>query len=264
MKTEGRRILVHGHRGARARPENTIPAFQYAIEHGADVLELDVAVTKDDVPVVSHYPVPNQTICSGPAAGRPIRSLTLAELDRYDCGTKRNPLFATQVPAPGAKIPTLDAVFALGGGNAVQFNIEIKIFGERPDLTPGPELFTRLIYDLIRNHKLERRAIVQSFDPRTLRAMKRLDPSIPRGALFETERDWDGVAREFEATILSPEYRLVSRERVSKAHAAGQRVIPWTVNRPNDWAKLADAGVDAIISDDPERLIRWLEERGLR
>src|SRR6204780_676967 len=62
----GKRILVHGHRGARARrPENTLPAFRYAIEQGVDVLELDVAVTKDNVAVVSHDPLINATICSG-------------------------------------------------------------------------------------------------------------------------------------------------------------------------------------------------------
>src|SRR5579864_7264506 len=80
------RILVHGHRGARARrPENTLPAFRYAIEQGVDVLELDVAVTKDNVPVVSHDPLINATICSGPKTGIPIHTLTLAELREYDC-----------------------------------------------------------------------------------------------------------------------------------------------------------------------------------
>ena len=70
--------LVHGHRGARAmRPENTIPAFEYAISVGVDVLELDMAVTKDDVLVVSHDPLLNPEICQGPRAEIPIRTLTL-------------------------------------------------------------------------------------------------------------------------------------------------------------------------------------------
>src|SRR6266478_9969810 len=99
-----RRILVHGHRGARARrPENTLPAFQYALDQGVDVLELDVAVTKDNVAVVSHDPLINAAICSGPKTGVPIHTLTLAELKAYDCGGKQNPLFATQVPDPGTE-----------------------------------------------------------------------------------------------------------------------------------------------------------------
>src|SRR5580658_3438181 len=170
------RILVHGHRGARARrPENTLPAFRYAIEQGVDVLELDVAVTKDNVAVVSHDPTINATICSGPKTGIAIRTLTLAELKEYDCGAKQNPSFATQVPVPGTHMPALDEVFDLGRGNTVEFNVETKISADNPEWTPGPEAFTQLVLDLIRKHGIEQRVILQSFDPRTLRAMKKLD-----------------------------------------------------------------------------------------
>jgi glycerophosphoryl diester phosphodiesterase len=241
------RILVHGHRGARARrPENTLPAFRYAIEQGVDAIELDVVVTRDDVVVVSHDPWID---------GVAIRALTFAELSEYDCGAKQNPLFPTQVPVPGARIPALDEVFALGRGNAVQFNVETKIFAEA---------FTQSILDLIRKHAIERRVILQSFDPRTLRVMKKLDPSIRRAALFEEQGDWLAIAGEFEATICAPELHLVTPERVAEAHAAGLQVIPWTANNPQDWASLVDARVDAIISDDPASLIAWLKEKGLR
>lgn len=265
MGLNGPRILVHGHRGARARrPENTLPAFRYAIERGVDVLELDVAVTKDNVAVVSHDPLINATICSGPKTGIPIHTLTLAELKEYDCGAKQNPLFATQVPVPGTRVPTLDEVFDLSRGTSVQFNVETKIFADHPELTPGPEAFTQMILDLIRKHRIEQRVILQSFDPRTLRVMKELDPGIRRSALFEKQADWPEIAREFEATIFSPEYHLVTPERVTAAHAAGMQVVPWTVNKPDDWAKLVDARVDAIISDDPASLIAYLKEKGLR
>jgi len=265
MADAKRRILVHGHRGARARrPENTIPAFQYAIGIGVDVLELDVAVTKDNVAVVSHDPHINAMICSGPKLGVAIHELTVAELQEYDCGAKKNPGFAEQEPVPGTHIPTLNEVFELGKGNSVQFNVETKIFADHPELTPAPEPFTQMILDLVRKHKLESRVILQSFDPRTLRVMKRLDPSIPRAALFETQRDWMEVAQEFEATLFSPAYRLVTPEKVAQAHAAGMQVVPWTADRPSDWQKLADAGVDAIITDDPAALMAWLNARGLR
>jgi glycerophosphoryl diester phosphodiesterase len=265
MGLSNRRILVHGHRGARARrPENTLPAFRYAIGQGVDVLELDVAVTQDNVPVVSHDPLINATICSGPKTGIPIHTLTLAELREYDCGAKQNPAFATQVPVPGTHVPTLDEVFDLSKGTAVEFNVETKIFADHPEYTPGPEAFTQLILDLVRKHGIEKRVILQSFDPRMLHAMKKLDPSIRRAALFEVEREWPEVAREFEATHMSPLYSLVTKERVSWAHAAGLEVVPWTVNKPEDWAKLADDGVDAIISDDPAALIAWLKSRGMR
>jgi len=260
-----RRILVHGHRGARARhPENTLPAFRYAIAEGVDAIELDLAVTKDHVVVVSHDPVINPVICSGPRQGIPIYTLTLAELREYDCGAKKNPEFRDQVPAPGTRIPVLDEVFDLALGNSVQFNVETKIFADRPELTPDPETFTKLIRDLVRKHKLEHQVMLQSFDPRTLRVMRRLEPSIPRAALFEEQRDWNEVAREFEATLFGPEYRLVTPERVAEAHEVGMNVVPWTVNEPEDWQKMADAGVNAIITDDPAALIGWLRQRGLR
>jgi glycerophosphoryl diester phosphodiesterase len=265
MGSNSRHILVHGHRGARARrPENTLPAFRYAIGEGVDFLELDVAVTKDNVLVVSHDPLMNATICAGPKLGIPIHTLTLAELKEYDCGAKQNPLFKTRVPVPGTRVPTLDEVFDLSRGNAIQFNVETKIFADHPELTPGPEVFTKMILDLIRKHGIEQRVILQSFDPRTLRVMKKLDPSIRRAALFEVEREWPEVAREFEATHLSPLYSLVTKERVAWAHSAGLEVVPWTINKPEEWAKLADDGVDAMISDAPASLIAWLKGKGLR
>ena len=251
MGSNHRRVLVHGHRGARARfPENTLPAFRYAIEQGVDFLELDVLVTKDDVPVVVHDALID---------GIPIYALTLAELKEYDCGAKQNPLFETQIPVPGTRVPTLDEVFDLSRGTTVQFNVETKIFADHPELAPGPDAFTGMILDLIRKHGIDERIILSSFDPRALRAMKKLDPSIRRAALFEVERDWPEVAREFEATHLNPLYSLVTKEQVSWAHSAGLEVVPWTVNKPEDWEKLVDDGVDAIISDDPARLIAWLK-----
>lgn len=225
---------------------------------------MDVVVTGDNVVVVSHDPVIDSAICSGPKTGIAIRNLTLAELREYDCGAKQNPLFATQVSVPGTRVPALDEVFGLGHGNIVQFNVEVKIFADHPEWTPGPEEFTQLILDLIRKHGIEQRVILQSFDLRPLRVMKRLEPGIRRAALFEQQADWPDIAREFEAAICAPEYHLVTRERVAQAHAAGLQVVPWTVNNAEDWAKLVDARVDAIISDDPASLLAWLGEKGCR
>ena len=112
------KILVHGHRGARAvLPENTIPAFEHAIEAGADVIELDLAVTRDNVPVVSHDPVLKETLCQGDGPTRVIREMTLAELKRWDCGSLRAPGFPRQQPVHGARIPTLDEVLSFLADN---------------------------------------------------------------------------------------------------------------------------------------------------
>ncbi|HLK20224.1 MAG TPA: glycerophosphodiester phosphodiesterase [Bryobacteraceae bacterium] len=254
------RILVHGHRGARAmRPENTIPAFQYAIGIGVDFLEMDVAVTKDNVLVISHDPHVNKSICQGPHPGIAIHELTLAELREYDCGALKNRLFPKQEPVPGTRIPTLDEVLSLGEGNQVQFNIETKSFPDHPELTPPPDVFAKMMLDVIRNHKMESRSIVQSFDFRTLRAMKQLAPDIRLAALWEgKKRPFVEIAAEAQASIISPEYHLVTPEEVKAAHDAGLQVVPWTANTPEAWQKLIDAGVDAIISDDPASLISYL------
>src|ERR1700755_1599202 len=91
------RILVHGHRGARGRrPENTLPAFQYAIDIGVDALELDMAVTGDHVIVVSHDPKLEKPVCSGPQPVAIIRQLTLSQVKGWDCGAEHNPKFPFQ------------------------------------------------------------------------------------------------------------------------------------------------------------------------
>jgi glycerophosphoryl diester phosphodiesterase len=259
-------ISVHGHRGARAvLPENTLPAFEHAIDVGADVIELDVAVTKDNVPVVSHDPIVNEVICSGTARTRVIRELTLAEVKRFDCGAKANPEYPKQKPRPGTPIPTLDEVFALAPKGNFRFNVETKLFRDRPELTPTPAEFARLVLDSVRRHKLERRVMLQSFDFRTLHEMKKLAPEIPLAALYSGEtRDFVAIAREAGASIIAPQYRLVTAEQVRRAHQAGLKVVPWTANRQEDWAKLVQAGVDEIITDDPAELIAYLKAASLR
>src|SRR5437868_8899934 len=95
-------VKVHGHRGARAlRPENTLPAFEYAIAAGVDALELDMAVTKDNVIVVSHDPELRAPICTGRRDGAVIHELTLAEVRQWDCGASQNPAFPKQQPVTG-------------------------------------------------------------------------------------------------------------------------------------------------------------------
>jgi glycerophosphoryl diester phosphodiesterase len=259
-------IEVHGHRGARAmRPENTLPAFEYAIAQGVDVLELDAGVTKDNVVVVSHDPFLAKPVCSGPREKAVIYELTLAEVRQWDCGALRNPQFPTQTPVPGTPMPTLDEVLALASKGDFRFNIETKIFSDHPTITPDPDEFVALILQVIRRHHLESRVILQSFDFRTLRSMKKQAPEIKLSALYAgPPKSFVDLGREAGAEIVSPEHRLVSKDQVDAAHKAGFLVVPWTANAPNDWDRLIASGVDAIISDDPASLIAHLKMRKLR
>jgi glycerophosphoryl diester phosphodiesterase len=259
----GRRILVHGHRGARARrPENTLPGFEYAISVGADALEMDVAVTRDDVVVVSHDPKLNRLICRSPDPPRAIRDLTLAELERWDCGALQNPRFRNQTPIPGARVPTLDQVLNLSDRGHFLFNIEVKSFPERPALSPPPERFADLVHQAIRRHKLQGRTIVQSFDFRILHAMRKLAPEIRLGALYAgPPKSFVAIAHRAGAEIVAPYHRLATARQVGAAHEAGLEVVVWTANRPRDWRRLIAAQVDAIITDDPEALRTYIEGR---
>ncbi|WP_263358690.1 glycerophosphodiester phosphodiesterase [Acidicapsa ligni] len=273
-------ILVHGHRGARSwRPENTIPAFKFAIENGVDVLELDLAVTKDNQLVVSHNPTlapnsyPGERICSGPklAPKTPIRTMTLAEVREYDCGSVALPGFPTQVPVPGTKVATFDEVLDLAQGTTVQFNVETKSFPNHPELTPSPAEFVALIVAAIKKHNVDpSRIILQSFDWRTLAEMRKQWPAIRLSALVgrpqydalmghtDPTKDLVAIAKETGAEIISPEWMLATPEQVAAAHQYGAQVAPWTADTAEEWQKLADAHVDAIITDDPVGLLAWL------
>ena len=260
-------IQVHGHRGARAmRPENTIPAFEYAIDQGVDAIEMDVAVTKDEVLVISHDPVLNPEICRGLAGTKVIREMTFAELRKWDCGSLPNPHFPKQTPVPGTRIPSLEEVLGLASRGKFLFNIETKIFKDKPQYTPPPERFAELLLHAIDRHQLRPRVIVQSFDFRTLQELKKLAPDIRLAALDEDEKlgDFVTVARSAGAGIISPEKGMVTPSRVVAAHQARLQVIPWTANTPQEWDALIAAGVDAIISDDPAALIAYLKQKKLR
>lgn len=257
------RILVHGHRGARAlRPENTLPAFEYAIAQGVDALELDMAVTKDNVLVVSHDPMLHPPVCSGPVPEAVIHELTLAQVKEWDCGKVQNPAFPRQQTIPGTRMPTLDEVFALAPKGKFLFNVETKIFADHPELTPSPEEFVRLVLVEVRKHHLESRVILQSFDFRTLHAMKKAAPEIALSALYSGDpKDFTAIGKESGAGIISPEFHLATPEQVRAAHAAGLQVAPWTADTPEDWDRLIAAKVDAIITDDPAGLLERLGRR---
>jgi glycerophosphoryl diester phosphodiesterase len=232
-----RRVLVHGHRGARAvLPENTLAAFEYAIGVGADAIEMDVAVTRDDVPVISHDPrLPY---------GERIRDLSISDVRRL-------------VP----DIPTLEEVLELRRCGAFLFNIELKSFPRRPRCSPHPERFAGLAAQAVLRAGVEGRTLIQSFDFRVLHALEAIAPEIPRAALFELlrGRNFATIARRAGVRTVSPWFRLVTAKRVAAANAAGVEVITWTANKPRQWRRLIAAGVRGIITDDPAGLIAYLE-----
>lgn len=268
---------VHGHRGARSsRPENTLSAFRFALQAGVDSLELDLNVTKDDVLVVTHDPFLNPAICQT-GEGKPlpkrllIRELTLKELQAYDCGARVHPRFPRQVAQPGERIPTFEAVLEWLAGEkdprarTVGLNVETKSEEEHPQYAPEPAAFAKLVLDAFRKHGLGKRALLQSFDFRTLREARKIDPSQRISALVE-ERPGRGqlarIARELKVDVISPNHEWLKERDVRELHAMGVKVVPWTANDEAAWKKLVSLGVDGIISDDPEALLKFRAKLG--
>ncbi|MEO8754584.1 MAG: glycerophosphodiester phosphodiesterase, partial [Casimicrobiaceae bacterium] len=292
---------LQGHRGTRGlAPENTLTAFQRALDLGVTTLETDLAVTKDGVLVISHDPYLNPDVVRGPdgawlaAKGPAIHSLMLAELMRYDVG-RLNPgsayakQFPQQQPADGQRFPTLAQVFALGAGNQVRFNIETKITPASGEETPDPATFAQLAADAIRRAGLSTRVTVQSFDWRTLVEVKKIAPEMETACLTIETTGNDTVQRQ--GTTPSPWlagfdladhggslprvvkaagcatwsmfWRNLTPEAVTEAHALGLKVLPWTVNDSADMARLIDWRVDGIISDYPDRLRKVMADKGM-
>jgi len=271
------RIEVQGHRGARAlRPENTLPAFRYAIEAGVDTLELDIQVTKDRQLVISHDPMISPVLCLAPG-GKPvgdhvlIRQLTLAEVQAYDCGSLKHPRFPRQVSVPGTFIPSLEQLFAMVAASSssearrVRFNIETKMVPRYPEQSVMPEEFAKLLVQVIAKHGLSDRVSIQSFDYRTLTAVHRLAAKIPLIPLIaENFPSWPSLIQATSAAVVSPMMDWLTVESVAEAHRLHVRVIPWTANEVADWDWLLAVNIDGIITDDPAALIAYLKLKGRR
>lgn len=264
---------VQGHRGARGLlPENTIPAFLKALELGVTTLELDVVIAGDGTVVVSHEPWMSATICTQPngksvLAGQEqshrILEMTYDEVAAYDCGSRGNPRFPRQQPVKVAKprlydvIETAEAYVAEHGLRPVGYNIETKA---RPEwdgvFTPEPVPFTCALYEVLVATGVKDRAVLQSFDVRTLHVGKRLDPDWMLSLLVDQRED-QGVATNLEALgftpdIYSPHYALVDAALVEAVHSRGMILLPWTVNMLGEMKRLKALGVDGLITDFPD------------
>jgi len=263
---------VQGHRGARGHlPENTLPAFQLALDMGVTTLELDTGVTKDGVVVVHHDRRLNPDVARGPdgkwvsAPGPTIYSLTYAELQNYDVGRIRPgseyaSRFPNQKPMDGTRIPRLADLFALAGKTKVRFNIETKLLPTHAAETVGPEAFARALLAEIRKAGLERRATIQSFDFRTLKIVEREAPEIETVYLTEAGDSVPQNIKAAGAKIWSPDFRALTKDTVEEAHRLGLRIVVWTVNDPGDIARMIDWRLDGIISDYPERVLQRLKK----
>ncbi|EGD52516.1 glycerophosphoryl diester phosphodiesterase [Thermoanaerobacter ethanolicus JW 200] len=238
--------LVIAHRGdSRNAPENTLASFKRALEMGADGIELDVQLTKDGQLVVIHDERVDRTT---DGIGF-VKDFTLKELKRLDAGIKFDKKFA------GERIPTLYEVFELIGHKNFIINIEIK---SGVVLYPGIE---EKLIKAIEDYDFEDRVVISSFNHYSLRDVKRMAPEFKIGLLYQCGlvEPWH-MAIRMKAYSLHPFYFNIIPELVEGCKKNNIKLFPWTVDRKEDMEMMIKAGVDAIITDDPQTLINLLEK----
>jgi glycerophosphoryl diester phosphodiesterase len=232
---------IIGHRGnAGEAPENTLAAFRQAIALGADGVEFDVQLSRDGVPVVIHDELLERT-----TSGRgPVGGATAAELAALEAGGWFDP------PCAGEGVPSLAAVLALLAPSPLSAHIELKTAR-----VPYPGLVAAVLA-AVSAAGLADRAVLSSFNHHTLREAMGLSPRLPCAALLDGRllEPWDYAARHgFQA--LHPFHGAVDGTLVRECHARGLAVRPWTVDDPAEAARLRACGVDAIITNQPRRLL---------
>ena len=274
-----RAIDLQGHRGARGLlPENTIPAFQLALDLGVTTLEMDVAINAEGHVVLSHEPWMSAEICSHPDGRnvtedeeRRLRIYAMSdeEVAGFDCGSRVHPDFPRQQAMPVSKPllgDVLQAVATHSPASArapVRFNIEIK---SRPegDRVFHPEVreYANILYQVLQEYNIIERTTVQSFDPRALEAMHSIDPQVSTSLIISNSHGIrENLAQlSFVPDIYSPDYKLVDEELIRAAHARNIQVIPWTVNDADTMRKMLAWGVDGLITDYPDLAVEVLSE----
>ncbi len=271
---------LQGHRGARGLfPENTIEGFRAALALGIDAFELDVGMTADGVVVVSHDLQLNPDITRDASGhwlsvpGPALRDLTSAALAGFDVGRLRPgsvyaAQFPLQQPVDGARIPTLRDVLRIDA--ATRFMIELKTDPRYPVRTATPAELADAALAVIDAAEAAPRIVLESFDWRGPRYVRRARPDIRLAWLTrpETVRDahlwWDGphpsdfggstprvVAAE-GGPIWAPEHTGLTQDMVAEAHDLGLYVLPWTVNDPAAMRRLISWGADGLITDRPD------------
>lgn len=238
--------MIIAHRGARREaPENTLPAFERALELGADGIELDVLLTKDNVPVVTH----NDDLSILTERRGFIHDLNFSELEEIDFGGHFGEAWR------GTPIPTLSEVIQLIGRREMLTIFEIKA---QPDLHATA---ANIIGAAVSAAKMSGLVLISSSSKRIVWELKRGYPNIPR-AIIIRNRDFSFLRASFFAKVagvsaIHPCLKTISAEMVSRARKKGLRIDAWTVNTAEDFERCVALGVDGIITDDIAPAMRY-------
>ncbi|MBQ6265863.1 MAG: glycerophosphodiester phosphodiesterase [Clostridia bacterium] len=234
---------IIAHRGAnRYAPQNTMPAFNKAIELGIDGFENDVHLTKDGQIVICH----NYTVDATSDGTGTITEMTFEELRALDFGS----YFCSDFK--GTKIPLLSEFFEICKGIEI-INVEIK--------TPKkPCNIVSATVDLARKYRLDKNLLISSFSPDIVKECKEYAPDIKTGMLYDrNEKTYDEISKDPVAyckalgcDAVHPMFQDVDENYIKEFHAAGMAVNPWTVDNPQDIVNLRDWGCDSVITNVPD------------
>ncbi|MEN8006878.1 MAG: glycerophosphodiester phosphodiesterase family protein [Candidatus Krumholzibacteriota bacterium] len=227
------------HRGASGHaPENTIAALEKAIALGAVMAEIDIQQTADDRFAVFHDDLLNRTT-NGTG---PLWERTLHELQALDAGSWFGSEFAAQ------RIPSLEEILDLTRGR-LPLNIELKLHGHERDVV---DLVIRTLHDNNIEDHCPVRGLVTCFDHRIAAEIKQADATLIVGAILGKQQFSPGIFAA-PVDVLSAEKSLVDEDFMAAARGAGKQVHVWTVNDPEEMHRLIDLGVDAVITNYPDR-----------
>jgi glycerophosphoryl diester phosphodiesterase len=249
-------VWVIAHRGASGEaPENTMAAFRRAVEAGAEFIETDLQISRDARLVAVHDDMLDRTT----NAHGPVSAKTLEQLRQLDAGSwftaegfsRGGSHSAPQESFAGQRIPTLDEILAFGREHNIGLYLEMK--------TPAVSGAEHALVGALRASGEIVRAVVLSFDLSQLAKVRRFEPLVVTGYLYDKPAP-DAVRKAVEtgARQLLPRADGVTAELVKEAHASDLKVVTWTVNAPEQAAALVAAGVDGIITDYPREMIALL------
>ncbi|MEX2478338.1 MAG: glycerophosphodiester phosphodiesterase [Gracilimonas sp.] len=241
----GDNFVIIAHRGASAyHPENTMSAFRAAYEMGAEMIELDVTLSKDGVPVVIH----DETIDRTTNGKGLVSDFTLDELKNLDAGTWFSEKHA------GEPIPTLEEVLEFARGK-IALNIEIKPEAVTDEVRGGIE---EKAWDLVKKYEMEDYVLFSSFNYQAITHLKEINVDIKAALLYEkgqsAKRSPAQLVGEYNADAFNCSYRQFSKKWAEEALEKSFPVFVYTVNSERGMKKMIKRGVRGIFSDKPDLL----------
>lgn len=230
-----KKFLNIAHRGFSANyPENTLISFKKAIEEKADMLELDVHLSKDKELIVIHDDTFDRT---SNGKGN-VSQLTLKEIKNLDAGSWFNKNFVNE------KIPTLEEVLKEIKGK-VLLNIELKC---------SEDECVKKTISAVEKFNMVDEVILSSFNHQTLVLAKKINPKIKTAALVMSVSDLQKIINEIKPDAINPNYTFIKKFTIKKIHEAGLKINVWTVNDEASIKRLIEWGVDGIISNYPDKV----------